>query len=326
MEVHAAAASSRMPLLQHVNYVLISGEDFRAFAENPHGLMEFGFEEPQLFTAVLPRLINWPILRTFLAPLWAGMQAGITARAFLNGVALTHQLVECNSGFYLRINWGGNAYLVEQLEQMVSTHSLQLHQPPMIITGAHLHNRGVTVFIPGGNTLIMSRKTIIIGPNTDRDIDLALRRRFPDLAQENFGIGPVHSSYYMMEPVIQPGWTVQLVIPILEDDDTPVVLFKAVLPPYEGLGAIYAPPVINKFILIMNTGLDIVCGPHDELCACYHNGLPLSDAQTDVSDLDFLSCWLNDLEFESSATNEIVGTCDVGHSQRGSGSFSGARS
>ena len=131
----------------------------------------------------------------------------------------------------------------------------------------------------------MSRKTIIIGPNTDRDIDLALRRRFLDLAQENFGIGPVHSSYYMMEPVIQPGWTVQLVIPILEDDDTPVVLFKAVLPPYEGLGAIYAPPVINKFILIMNTGLDIVCGPHDELCACYHNGLPLSDAQTDVSDL-----------------------------------------
>ena len=136
--VHAAAASSRMPLLQHVNYVLISGEDFRAFAENPHGLMEFGFEEPQLFTTVLPRLINWPILRTFLAPLWAGMQAGITARAVLNGVALTHQLVECNSGFYLRINWGGNAYLVEQLEQMVSTHSLQLHQPPMIITGAHL--------------------------------------------------------------------------------------------------------------------------------------------------------------------------------------------
>ena len=227
--VHAASASSRMPLLQHVNYVLISGEDFRTFAENLHGLMEFGFEEPQLCTTVLPRLINWPILRTFLAPLWAGMQAGITARAFLNGVALAHQLVECNSGFYLRINWEGNAYLLAQLEQMASTHSQQLHQPPMIITGAH-PPRGVTVFIPGGNTLIMSRKTIIIGPNTDGDIDLVLRRRFPDLAQENFGIGPVHSSYYMMEPVIQPGWTVQLVIPILDDDDTPVVLFKAVLP------------------------------------------------------------------------------------------------
>ena len=227
-----------MPLLQHVNYVLISAEDFRAFANNPHGLMELGFEEPQLCTTVLPRLINLPILRTFLAPLWAGMQTGITARAFLNGVALAHQLVECNSGFYLRINWEGNAYLVAQLEQMASSHTLQLHQPPTIFTGAPLHNRGVTVFIPGGNTLIMSRKAILIGPNSDRDIELALRRRFPDLLEENFGIGSVHSSYYLVEPVARPG-SVQLVIPIVEDDDTPVVLFKAVLSPYEGLGAIY---------------------------------------------------------------------------------------
>ena len=324
--VHAASTSSRMPLLQHVNYVLITGEDFRSFAVNPHGLLEFGFEEPQLCTTVLPRLINWPILRTFLAPLWAGMRAGITARAFLNGVALTHQLVECHSGFYMRINWFGNAYLVEQLEQMVSTHSLQLHQPPMNITGAHLHNRGVTVFIPGGSTLIMSRRITVFGPNTDRDIDFELRRRFPDLAQENFGIGPVHSSYYMMEPVVQPGWTVQLVIPLLEDDDTKVVLFKAVLSPYEGIGAIYTPTVINKFILIMNTGLDIVCGPHGELCACYHNGRALSDAQSDVSDNDFLSCWLNDMESETSDTNEIGRACDIGDSQRGSVLFTGARS
>ena len=324
--VHDASASSRMPLLQHVNYVLISGDDFQAFANNPHGLMELGFEEPLLCTTVLPRLINWPILRTFLAPLWAGMQTGITARAFLNGVALAHQLVECNSGFYLRINWEGNAYLVAQLEQMASTHSLQLHQPPMIFTGAPLHTRGVTVFIPGGNTLIMSRKAVLIGPNSDRDIELALRRRFPDLAQENFGIGSVHSSYYLVEPVAQPGWSVQLVIPIVEDDGTPVVLFKAVLSPYEGLGAIYVPPVINKYILIMDTGLDIVCGPHGELCACYHNGLPMSHAQTEVSDLDFLSWWLTEQEFLSTATNELVGTCDVGHSQQGLGSFSGARS
>ena len=41
---------------------------FHAFANNPHGLMELGFKEPQLCTTVLPRLINLPILRTFLAP------------------------------------------------------------------------------------------------------------------------------------------------------------------------------------------------------------------------------------------------------------------
>ena len=71
-----------------------------------------------------------------------------------------------------------------------------------------------------------------------------------------------------------------------------MVLFKAVLSTYEGLGAIYVPPVLNKYILITDTGLDIVCGPQGELCACYHNGLPLDDAQTEVSDLDFISCWL----------------------------------
>ena len=124
----------------------------------------------------------------------------------------------------------------------------------------------------------------------------------------------------MVEPVAQPGWSVQLAIPIVEDDNTPVVLFKAVLSPYEGLGAIYVPPVVNKYILIMDTGLDIVCGPHGELCECYHNGLPMSHAQTEVRD------WLNEQEFGRAATNAVVGACDVGHSQQGLGSSSGARS
>ena len=113
---------------------------------------------------------------------------------------------------------------------------------------------------------------MLIGPYTERDIELVLRRRYPDLAQENFGLGSVHPSYHMVEPVAQPGWMTQLVIPTVEDDDTPVVLFKAALYPYDGIGAIYVPPVLTKYILIIDTGLDIVCGPRGELCACYHNG------------------------------------------------------
>lgn len=72
----------------------------------------------------------------------AGMQTGSTVRAFLNGVALTHHLVECTSGFYVRINWEGNAYLMTQLEQIASTHALQLHGPPMIISGSLPPYRG----------------------------------------------------------------------------------------------------------------------------------------------------------------------------------------
>ena len=324
--VHESSASSSMPLLQQVNYVLITREDFHAFARNPHGLLELGFQVPQLCTTVLPCLINLPILRTFLTPLWAGMQTGITVRAFLNGIALAHHLVTCVSGFYLRVTLEGSSYLVSQIEHMASSHTLQLHRSPMIFTGGYIHNRGTTVFIPGGHTLIMSRKVTLIGPNSDRDIEGALRRRFPDLAQDNFGIGLVHSSYYLVEPVAHSGWSVHLVIPVEEDDDTPVVLFKAVLFTYEGLGAIYVPPVLNKYILITDTGLDIVCGPQGELCACYHNGLPLGDAQTEVSDLDFISCWLAEEDTLSRASEVRVGRCDVSCNLPRSGSLAGARS
>ena len=89
-----------------------------------------------------------------------------------------------------------------------------------------------------------------------------------------------------------PGWDIRLVIPVVEDDITPVVLFKAVLSSYEGLGAIYVPPTLNKQVLITETGLDIVCGPQGELCACYHNGFQLGVTHLEVSDLDFISCWL----------------------------------
>ena len=63
-----------------------------------------------------------------------------------------------------------------------------------------------------------------------------------------------------------------------------------------------------------------------ELCACYHNGLPLGNAQTEVSDLDFISCWLAEEETLSSASEVRVGTCDVSRNQPRSGSLAGARS
>ena len=99
--IHRASTSSRMPILQQVNYVLITRDDFEAYARNPHGLMELSFRDPQLHTTVLPQLINMPILRTFLDPLWGGLQMSLTLQASLNGVVLDHQLVAPESGFYL---------------------------------------------------------------------------------------------------------------------------------------------------------------------------------------------------------------------------------
>ena len=192
--VHEASVSSRIPLLQQMNYVLVTSDDFQAFARNPHGLMELGFRDPQLHTTVLPHLINLPTLRTFLAPLWAGMQNSFTVRASLNGIALDHQLVATESGFYLRVTWEGSPYLVSQIEHMARSHTQQLHRHPTIFTGGYIHNRGTTVYIPGGNRLVFSRKITLIGPNSERDIEGALQKRFPDLVQDNFGIGQVHLS------------------------------------------------------------------------------------------------------------------------------------
>ena len=130
----------------------------------------------------------------------------------------------------------------------------------------------------------------------------------------------------MVEPVAQPGWMTQLVIPTVEDDDTPVALFKAALYPYDGIGAIYVPPVLTKYILIIDTGLDIVCGPRGELCACYHNGNLMDHSRTEVSDLDFLSCWLSEPESGVELTAVTSGTCHAGRLPRVVRSLSGARS
>ena len=249
------------------------------------------------------------------------------------------------------------------------------------------------MYIPGGNRLIFSRKITLIGPNSERDIegalrrslhltdlpgpclglcvgvacfvvfggfvvgffllgkfDLnhmlipvvdrpclalvrqcrekkrgALRRRFSDLVQDNFGIGQVHLSYYLTEPVADPGWSIQLVLPIVEDDDTPVVLFKAVLSTYKGLGAIYVPPVLHKNILITETDLDIVCGPQGKLCACYHNGFHLRFARLEVADLDFISCWLAEDDTLTGASEVRAMVCD-GSNQPRLGSRAWARS
>ena len=205
------------------------------------------------------------------------------------------------------------------------SHTQQLHRHPTIFTGGYIHNRGTTVYVPGGNRLIFSRKITLIGPNSERDIEDALRGRFPDLVQDNFGIFQVHLSYYLTEPVADPGWSIQLLIPIVEDDDTPVVLFKAVLSTYEGLGAIYVPSALNKKILIMETGLDIVCGPQGELCACYHNGFHLGSAHLEVADLDFISCWLAE-EDTSTGASEVRAMACHGSNQPRLGSRAWARS
>ena len=172
--IHGSSSSSRMTILQQVNYVLITRRDFEAYARNPHGLMELGFRDPQLHTTVLPRLLNLHILPAFLAPLLEGIQTRLTLRASLNGIALDLGWSEWRAA----ITSEGSPHLVSQIERMAISHTQQLHRHPTILTGGYLNsyvqqNRGTTVYIPGGNRLIFSRKINLIGPNLERALKLS---------------------------------------------------------------------------------------------------------------------------------------------------------
>ena len=142
-------------------------------------------------------------------------------------------------GFYLLVNWLYNPHQVSKIEHVAISHTQQLHWHPTILTEGHINSyvqqtRGTTVYIPGGNRLAFGRKINLIGSTLARDLDGALRVRFQNLAQDNFHFGLVHLSYYLTEPVVDSSWEIRLLISVVEDDMTPVVLFKAVLSTYEG--------------------------------------------------------------------------------------------
>ena len=81
---------------------------------------------------------------------------------------------------------------------------------------------------------------------------------------------------------------------IEEDLVEPTVVLKVDLPPYVDIGAIRVPETLTKRRLILQTGLDLVCGPGGEICACYHNGYELLSEETvTADDGDFFACWLD---------------------------------
>ena len=164
--------------------------------------MELGFRDPQLHTTVLPHLINLPTLRTFLAPLWTGMQHSLTVRASLNGIALDHQLVATESGFYLQVIWEGSPYR-------------RLSIWPGC-TGTRRFSRVATSTIGELRCtyleaigLSSAGRSLSLGPIARVTWKVLSAEGF----QDNFWIGQVHLSYYLTEPVADPGWSIRWVIP-----------------------------------------------------------------------------------------------------------------
>ncbi len=80
-----------------------------------------------------------------------------------------------------------------------------------------------------------------------------------------------------------------------EEQQESSVVLKLDLRPYVEIGAIFVPLALTKRRLVAQTGIDMVCGPEEELCVCYHNGheLPHGD-EVFTNDGDFFVCWIDD--------------------------------
>ena len=61
---------SRDRSLMHPCYVLIHADDYWAFNQRPHGLVELVLGDRELsFPCILPQMINFPTVQAFLSPL-----------------------------------------------------------------------------------------------------------------------------------------------------------------------------------------------------------------------------------------------------------------
>ena len=89
----------------------------------------------------------------------------------------------------------------------------------------------------------------------------SLPKRFPDLMTVNFDLVKVHNSVSMLDPVVNHAKVHYVLASIEEDPVEAVVVLKLDLPPYVDIGAIFVPQTLTKSRLIIQTGIDIVCGP-----------------------------------------------------------------
>ena len=86
-------------------------------------------------------------------------------------------------------------------------------------------------------------------------------------------------------------------IPALTPPQFPIVIVvKISFPPIMQLGAIFGSDQVSRFGLLRQLGLADQCMYEgDEPCACYKNGVPISDHPIFVNHADFVSShWRNE--------------------------------
>ena len=291
--MHASSRSSSQPVLDRTNYVLIRGDDFLTVDMRPHGLVELVFgEDLILFSTFFPRWVNLSILWSFLEPILPRTHFGVEVRGWYNGGEIGSRPLQCENGFFMQIRFLSTPFLLSELYRSAPMHVACLH--PVTDYPRRDDVQWSVVYIAGGHTLISSRVYERVDVHGQAALIRGLHQRYPDLVDDNSYLVKVHWSICSLEPVVNHAKERYVLAVIEEDLVEPTVVLKVDLPLYVDIGAIRVPQTLTKRRLILQTGLDLVCGPGGEICACYHNGYELLSGETvTADDGDFFACWLD---------------------------------
>ena len=296
---------SRDRSLMHPCYVLIHAEDYWAFNQRPHGLVELVLGDRDLsFPTILPQMINAPIVQAVLAPLVPGGLACVTVNVWHNGAALGFHLVKCFDGFFVQVTVSCGRTLIDNILTAAPIVTPRIHIDPLVLPDPQLLQG--TTFVPGGDTLISSRSVVVVH-RRDRVyavLNMVLRQRFLDMLHVGFEILTVHPSSKWLDPTFCPQKEkVVIVYTDLRRDAS--VLLRLSFPPYDEEGAICIQRRLRLRTLVRQLGLSLLCGHDGENCLCFVNGIELSnELVAAVEDAAFLHCWM--LPLVSSEAVELV--------------------
>ena len=309
--IDSTRGHSRDRSLMHPCYVLIHADDYWAFNQRPHGLVELVLGDTELsFPCILPQMINFPTVQAFLSPLVPGGLDCVTMNVWHNGDALDFTLVNCFDGFFVQVTVTCCRALLDNILAAAPIMVPQLHVDPLMLPDPQFLQ--VTAHVPGGDTLISSRSASLVD-RRDRVyavLHTLLRQRFPDMLHVGFDIVKVHPSSSWLDPTFLS--QKEKAVVVYTDDvlrQNAVVFLRLSFPPYEEEGAIYTLRRLRLCALVSQLGLSSLCGYDGDNCLCYANGIELTnDIEAAVEDAAFISCWMLPLRVAEEV--EVVSIAD----------------
>ena len=237
-------------------------------------------QEEFSFPTVLPMAVNV-----------VGLQ-GLQWQAWLNGNLLVLALVACHEGFFLQVQVWCGPTLMQNMMVAAPLIAGTLHIDMDALPDTSLVR--VTIYIPGGNTLISSRVLSVTCLRTMMETCTLgeLRRRFGDLRLVGFRVIPVHPVVTWNAPILTLNKEKMVLVyedVVLQLDA--VVFLRLHLLPFFGEGALYCPRRLRKRELVAQLGLQIPCEGNGSACMCYVNSVELTNGgDAEVEDGDVIWC------------------------------------